>query len=88
MAACAEWGQNHGKNEVWLLTYLGIRSGDDQVVHAHDVVLQSDGNESIDMLRNGNQNLASHVTALLRTGYVEDVQSAMPRTQALRDLRI
>lgn len=42
-----------------------VGTGNDKVLDAHDVVLQTNGDETVDVLRDGNQDLASHMAALL-----------------------
>lgn len=37
-------------------TGLGIGTGDDQILSAHDVPLEASGNEAVDVLANGNKN--------------------------------
>lgn len=46
---------------------LRVGTGDDQVLDAHNVVLQTDSDETVDVLRDGDEHLAGHVTALLGT---------------------
>jgi hypothetical protein len=47
----------------------GFRVGtsDNKILNTHDVVLQTDGDETVDVLRDGDQDLASHMTTLLGT---------------------
>eukprot|EP00128_Syssomonas_multiformis_P016434 Colp12_sorted_trinity150504_noHs@9148 len=47
---------------------LSVRSGNDNELNAHDVGLETNGLETADVLRHGDKNLATHVTALLGTG--------------------
>ena len=44
---------------------LCVRSADDEVLNTHDVVLEPNRNESIDVLLDRDEHFASHVAALL-----------------------
>lgn len=44
---------------------LGVRASDGEVLDAHDIVLEADGDEAVDVLRDGNEDLSGHVSALL-----------------------
>ena len=46
---------------------LGIGTGNAEEVGAHDIGLSTDGNEAVDVLLDGNEDLAGHVAALLGT---------------------
>lgn len=55
---------------------LRVGTGDDEVGGAHDVALETDGNETVDVLRNGDKDLSGHVTTLLGArGLVLDVDT-------------
>ena len=47
---------------------FGICSCDGEEIGAHDICLSTDGNQTVDVLRDGDQNLSSHVSALLGSG--------------------
>ena len=44
-----------------------VGTGNDEVLDTHDVVLESDSNETVDVLLDRNKHLTSHVTTLLGT---------------------
>lgn len=55
---------------------LGISTGNGQEVRAHDVGLGTDGNQTVDVLGDGDENLAGHVAALLGArGLILDVNT-------------
>lgn len=47
---------------------FGVGAGDGEEVRAHYVSLGADGDEAVDVLRDGHEDLAGHVAALLRAG--------------------
>lgn len=47
---------------------LGVGTGDGQEVRAHDIGLCANGNQTVDVLADGNEDLAGHVAALLGAG--------------------
>ena len=56
---------------------LRVCSCNDEVLDTEDVVLETDGNQTVDVLRDGDEDLAGHVSTLLRTrSLVFDVDSS------------
>lgn len=47
---------------------LGVGTGDGEEVGAHDIGLGADGNQTVDVLADGNEDLAGHVATLLCAG--------------------
>lgn len=64
---------SHSKNELVVagiggaaneLAGLGIGTGDDEVLGAHDIPLEAGGNQAIDVLTDGDEDLSGEMTAL------------------------
>lgn len=49
---------------------LRVGTGNDQVLDTHDIELDAGGDQAVNVLRDGDQDLAGHVTALLGTGHL------------------
>ena len=47
---------------------LGIGTGNDEVLNTHDVVLETNGNQTVNVLLDGDKHLTGHVTTLFGTG--------------------
>ena len=62
---------------------FGVRSSDREILDSHDIVLESDSDQSVDVLGNGNENLSGHVSCKSTSASAE-ARATTLRTTLLR----